>query len=113
MRLQLKSLNQMKINRKKLPVKYALEIYAESAGYPSHTDLQYVLLTWLDEAELLDKDFTAQQVWPAFSGCLGVLSELTSFLDFLCEETDQSADFAVWLERTPTNTYRLHNHIWQ
>jgi len=42
----------MKINRRKLPVKYSLEIYQDLSGYPTHQDLEYILLCSIEERGL-------------------------------------------------------------
>ena len=102
------------INRKKLPVKYALEIYSELPGYPTHSDLEYILITALQERDLLGLDFTADQLWDAFKHCLPTIADLRKFLDETFDpgdERDRLLMISQGTKPTPT-TYKLHDHAW-
>ena len=99
----------MRINRNKLPVKYALEIYQELPGYPSTQDLEYILMTTLEEKELLEKDFTAERVWPIMKQHLGIIQDARDFLEELADESD-SRD--VKITKTSLNSYRVTSHSW-
>lgn len=102
----------MKINRKRLPVKYALEIYQDLAGYPSHQDLEYLLVSTLEDTNLLESDFTADKIWSGLKMALGTQKDLTKFLDHLSEDKS-IAEFNVDLKKTSANSYRLDGHNWQ
>jgi hypothetical protein len=102
---------ELKINRKKLPVKYALEIYQDLSGYPTHADLEYILVCALEDQGILDKDFTAESVWKRMKSALGTVKDLTKFLDYLSEEKE-IADFNVNLNKTSANSYKLTSHRW-
>lgn len=104
--------NLMKINRKKLPVKYALEIYQDLGGYPSHQDLEYLLVSTLEDSNLLESDFTADKIWSGLKMALGTQKDLIGFLDYLSEDKD-TAEFNVNLNKTSANSYRLAGHNWQ
>lgn len=99
----------MKINRNKLPVKYALEIYQELTGYPSPQDLEYILLTTLEEKELLEKDFTAERVWPTMKHHLGIIQDARDFLEELAYDGN-SRD--VKITKSSANSYRVTSHSW-
>ena len=104
----------MRINRNKLPMKYALEIYQEIPGYPSHTDLEYILISTLQDKDLLGKEFTADQVWDSFKHCLGTIKDLQGFLDYAFQPDDERDRHLMASQGTkPTsNTYQLHDHAW-
>ena len=99
----------MKINRRKLPVKYALEIYQELPGYPSPQDLEYILITTLQEKELLEKDFTAEKLWPTFKHHLGIIQDARDFLEELSFDSN-SRD--VKITKSSGNSYRVTSHSW-
>ena len=102
----------MKINRNRLPVKYALEIYQDLDGYPSHQDLEYLLVSTLEDTNLLESDFTADKIWSGLKMTLGTQKDLIVFLDYLSEEKS-IAEFNVSLKKTSANSYRLDGHNWQ
>jgi len=104
----------MRINSKKLPIKYYLDIYQEVPGYPNHSDLQYVLLRTLQDREILEKDFTAEQVWSGMKNCMGTLEDLRSFLNKLFQPTDteEKRGFYVKGFKSSENSYRLESHEW-
>lgn len=102
----------MKINRKKLPVKYALEIYQDLDGYPSHQDLEYLVVSTLEEAYLLTSNFTADKIWSGLKMALGTQKDLIRFLDYLSEDKDTS-EFSINLIKTSANSYKLEAHNWQ
>ncbi len=73
----------MKINQKKLPLKYFLEIYQEAPGYPSQTDLEYALISSLSDKGLLESEFAVENIWNGMKNHIGTLSELEKFLNGL------------------------------
>lgn len=99
----------MKINRRKLPVKYALEIYQELPGYPSSQDFEYLLITALQEKELLEKDFTAEKVWPTLKHHMGIIQDARDFLEELAYDPN-SRD--VKITKSSGNSYRVTSHSW-
>ena len=99
----------MKINRTKLPMKYALEIYQEIPGYPSHQDLEYILVDSLHERDLLGKDFTAEQAWEGLKHAVGTMPDLKGFLDGLCAG---KADNTILATKTSANSYQITGHQW-
>lgn len=78
----------MKTNRDKLPVKYALEIYQEIDGYPTHIDLIYILIRTLEENNLINIEFSPENVWVDLKKCIGTLPKLHDFLQNLTEGND-------------------------
>ena len=104
----------MRINRRNLPVKYALEVYQELTGYPSHQDLEYVLVWICQEKNLLERNFTADNLWSGMKNHLGTLEDLRGFLDYLANPDDLSdkKDFKVKIEKTSENSYKLITHDW-
>lgn len=104
----------MRINTKKLPIKYYLDIYQEVPGYPNHSDLQYVLLRTLQDRELLEKDFTAENVWPGMKNCLGTIDDLRGFLNYLFQPDDLTEKKGFYLKgrKSSENSYRLESHEW-
>ena len=99
----------MKINKRKLPVKYALQIYQELTGYPSPQDLEYILITTLEEKDLLGKDFTAEKVWPTMKHHLGIIQDARDFLEELAYDGN-SRD--VKITKSSGNSYRVTSHSW-
>jgi hypothetical protein len=73
----------LKINRNKLPVKYNLEIYQEMPGFGCHQDLEYMLVSTLENRNMLEKDFNPSNVWQ------GLKSALADFLSILLSPTIQ------------------------
>ena len=103
----------MRINRDKLPVKYALEVYPEIPGYPSHSDLEHVLLSTLQDKGLLGKEFTAEQVWDGMRHVQGTLADLRGFLDYLFQPDDgNTADFNIKGHKPSSTTYNVSTHSW-
>jgi len=102
----------MKINRNKLPMKYSLEIYQEIPGYPSHQDLEYILVSTLQETDMLGKDFTAEQVWYGMKHAVGVLPDLIGFLDYSFDTTNKHDTGTLIGAKTSANSYRLDGHQW-
>lgn len=93
----------MRIDRNKLPAKYALEVYKMVDGFPSTIDLLYEIVNILQERNKLDQSFVAKEL----------LKEVPTRLDG--EDLEQSlARLAEegWLERID-NSYQLVNHPWR
>lgn len=102
----------MKINRRKLPIKYALEVYTQLPGYPSQNDLEFVLLQTLQDKSLLEKNFTAENVWSGMKNHIGTIDELRKLLDtiFLSDNLDGTS--AITGTKTSANSYLLTTHDW-
>ncbi len=85
-------------------------MYSELPGFPTHTDLEFILLDTLEDKGLLGKDFTAEQVWDGFSHSLGTIADLRGFLD-----TIFSGDNIIPLiggQRSSGNSYVINSHPW-
>ncbi len=102
----------MRMNRNKLPMKYALEIYQELPGYPSHQDLEYVLVTTLQDKDLLGKPFTAEQIWDGMKPVQGSMATLIGFLDNLCQPDNPADEFQVKGSKPSSNSYLINMHPW-
>lgn len=106
----------MKINQEKLPVKYALNVYREMSGFPSHMDLVYMLLSNLSDREEIEKVFTPSQVWNYMKDGVGTISELQGFLDYVSDPTDCPSAFLKKIELTqgkkPEWTYQVIDNPW-
>jgi len=75
----------MKINPNRVEVKYALELYTEIPGFPSHTDILYVLIKSLEYHDLLEKDFSIDSIWSSLRNCISSPSKAKLVLDKFCE----------------------------
>jgi hypothetical protein len=71
----------MRINQNKLEVKYALELYKEISGFPLQLDIVYVMIRSLEDQDLIDKEFNADNMWGALRTCLGTITDIREFLD--------------------------------
>jgi hypothetical protein len=100
----------MRINPNKLEVKYALELYHEIPGFPTQTDALYVMIRSLEDLNLIDKEFNADNMWSALRTCFGTITEIREFLDDLASGED------AYLERTQTDKrggfFRLIRNPW-
>ena len=105
-------MNLMKINRRNLPVKYALEVYTQLPGYPSQNDLEFVLLQTLQDKSLLEKTFTAENVWSGMKNHIGTIDELRKLLDtiFVSDNTDGAS--VIYGSKTSANSYQITSHNW-
>ena len=90
------------IDRKKLPIKYALEVYKMVDGYPSSIDILYELVGILEDRASLYEEFT----------CISVIKEVST------RETSKDLEESLttlsndgWLIKTKEK-YRLSNHPW-
>ena len=105
----------MRINEKKLPIKYLLEVYQELPGFPSHGDLEYCLIRYLEGANCLEKPFKVDQLWSVFKNYVGTINDLRGFLDYL-SNPDEPADrssFKIQLKKTTDNLYIVESHVWE
>jgi hypothetical protein len=102
---------EMRINPKKLPIKYFLDIYQEIPSYPNNDDLQYILLRTLQDKNLLGKSFTAENVWIGMRNALGTIQDLRNFLDLIFLSGDQTK-FYLKGKKTSENSYQLESHEW-
>lgn len=100
----------MKINRQKLPVKYALDVYSETPGFPSQTDLEYMLVSTLLEQNRIEAEFTAEHVWDYYKHCVGTISDLRAFLEQLF--VDGAVDCSVQGHKSSSNSYIITGHAW-
>lgn len=104
-----------KVNERKLPIKYLLEVYQELPGFPSHSDLEYYLIRYLEERDHLDKPFKAEQLWYGFKSYLGTMDCLRGFLEYL-SNPDNPTDklfFNVQLAKKDSNLYVIDSHSWE
>lgn len=105
----------MRLNRNKLPIKYALDIYQDILGYPSHSDLEYLLVSTLQNKDLLGKDFTVEQVWDGMKHVMPLAVNLTEFLENL-SKNHSSSDKAVIpllsVTKSTPNSYQVTGHPW-
>jgi hypothetical protein len=101
----------MKINRKKLPIKYALEVFPNTTSYPSQQDLEYVTLWILQEKNMLEKPFTAENLWSGMKNHLGTMEDLRFFLTSIANPINHK-DVSIILEQVSAGTYRLKSHVW-
>ena len=91
-----------RINRSKLPTKYALEVYKMVDGYPSTIDLLYEIVTVLEDRDKLDQAFQPKDI----------LKEVST--RFEGEDLEQSLPKLVnegWLTIENDN-YTLAKHPW-
>lgn len=108
----------MKIDNNKLETKYALDIYRETDDFPTNKDLTYILIRFLDDNDLLDKSFTAENLWSSMKTCLGTIDDLRMFLDSLSkplEETfGKNINIILNIEGKDKkgNLYKLINNPW-
>jgi hypothetical protein len=106
----------MKINQNKLPVKYALNVYKEMQGFPSHMDLVYMLLSNLSDREEIENPFTPSQVWSYMKDGVGTINELHGFLDYVSDSADCPGAFLQKLEMTkgkkPEWQYKVLDNPW-
>jgi hypothetical protein len=93
----------MRIDRNKLPAKYALEVYKMVDGFPSTIDLLYEIVSILQERNKLEQPFVAKEL----------LKEVPTRIDG--EDLENSLVRLAedgWLERID-NSYQLVNHPWR
>jgi hypothetical protein len=91
-----------KINRNRLPAKYALEVYKMVDGYPSAIDILYETVVILEERNSLDQPFTAKSM----------MKEINTRI--AGKDLDQSYDDMVtenWLAKSG-DSYTLVTHPW-
>ena len=104
----------MRIKSNKLEVKYALEVYKEVPGFPSHRDITYVMIRALEDQNLITEEFVAENIWGAMKSCFGTLKEFRAFLDY-ASSPGQCPDEDILLEKTKadkTGHYRLIRNPW-
>ena len=100
----------MKINPNRVEVKYALELYTEIPGFPSHTDILYVLIRSLEDQDLLDKVFSLEHVWSALRNCIGTSTKAKTLLDEFCVGSNPVLSKANTDKKNPA--YRLLKNPW-
>ena len=91
-----------RINRSKLPTKYALEVYKMVDGYPSTIDLLYEIVTVLEDRDKLTQAFQSKDI----------LKEVST--RFEGEDLEQSLPKLVtegWLT-VENDNYTLAKHPW-
>jgi len=106
----------MKINPRKLPVKYALNVYKELSTFPSHEDLTYMLLSYLSEKDDIEKPFTPSRVWACMKDGCGTISELEGFLEYASDPVDCPGAFLQKLDmsggKKPERKFKVINNPW-
>jgi hypothetical protein len=106
---------EMKINPNKLEVKYALELYKEVPGFPSHRDITYVMIRALEDKGLLEKEFNAGDIWSHMKMCFGTGKELHGFLDYV-SSVDECPAEELLLQKIGTDKnggiYKLIRNPW-
>ena len=108
----------MTINQNKLEVKYALDIYSEIPGFPTHTDRIYVMIRSLEEGDeegtWLDREFRAENIWGPMRSCIATLKDFRVFLDSIADEGLPENE--LFLQKTRTakshSYYRLIRNPW-
>lgn len=101
----------MKINKRKLPIKYTLDVYSEVPGYPSEQDLEYMTVAALEERGLLGVEFSIVQIWDSFKHCLGTIENLRGFMDKTFEPA-HNRDSAISGAKPTPSSYIVHDHAW-
>jgi len=71
----------MKINPSRLEVKYALDLFQEMPDYPTERDVLYLIIRTLEENDLLEKEFTPDNLWMGLKNCLGTITEIRNQLE--------------------------------
>ena len=56
----------------RLPVKYALGVYKEMPGFPTHEDLAFMLISNLEGKNKLEQPFVPSEVWPYMKDAIGL-----------------------------------------
>jgi hypothetical protein len=104
----------MRINPNKLEVKYALDIYKEIPGFPSHRDLTYILIRTLEDIHMLEQEFVAENIWVGMKTCMGTLADCRGFLEQVSSSENNTEE--VLLEKVNTSkkgsSYRLIRNPW-
>ena len=108
----------MIINQNKLEVKYALDIYSEIPGFPSHTDRIYVMIRALEEGDadgpFIGREFVAENIWIPMRSCVPTLKDFRNVLDSIADEGLPEND--LFLQKTRTERgrgyYRLIRNPW-
>lgn len=93
----------LKINRNRLPAKYALEVYKMVDGYPSTIDLLYEVVTILEERKTLEDPFTA----------MSLMKEVNTRVDG--KDLEDSLEEMVsegWLSKAESGSYTVAKHPW-
>jgi hypothetical protein len=93
----------LKIDRNRLPAKYALEVYKMVDGYPSTIDLLYELVIILEERKALEEKFTAKSMMREVSVRVNDKDLEESMDDMVAEG---------WLKRVEDG-YQLVKHPWE
>lgn len=112
--MNLKQLKVMRIDDSKLPIKYALGVFQKLPGYPSHQDLEYNLLRYLEERDHLGKPFKPEQLWHGFKNWVPTMNDLKGFLDYLSTPDDPAdkQSFIIDLIKHSDGTYQIQSHSW-
>lgn len=100
----------MRINQNKLEIKYALELYKELPGFPTQNDILYVLVTCLEEKDLLDKEFTADLVWSSLRMFDSNLKIIRTYLDDLA--TGENPPITKVKDDRRGGSFVLNHHPW-
>jgi hypothetical protein len=105
----------MRINNNKLEIKYALELYKEVPGFPTQKDITYVMIRSLEDQNIIEQEFLAENIWNAMKTCVATISDLRKFLDQVSSATE-CGEIGVLLEKTKTSNkgdyYKLIRNPW-
>lgn len=85
----------MRINNNKLEIKYALELYKEVPGFPTHTDITYVLIRALEDTNIIEEDFLPEQIWHHMKSCMATINDLREFLEYISSKEKCSDEFLL------------------
>jgi hypothetical protein len=106
----------IKTDRALLPVKYALGVYKEMNGFPTHEDLTFMLIINLEEEGRIEQPFTAGDVWPFMKDGLGTIKDLQGFLDYVSNPVDCPSNFIetarTVLGKKVETQYRITKNPW-
>ena len=73
-------------------------------------DMLYVMIRSLEDLDLLDKEFNADNMWSALRTCMGTITEIREYLDSISIGTEP------YLEKTKKDKrgghYRLIRNPW-
>ncbi|MCK9576021.1 MAG: hypothetical protein WC979_01230 [Candidatus Pacearchaeota archaeon] len=95
------------LDRRKLKIKYFLDIQTETPGYPSIEDYLYELVNLLVETDFLENEFGA--LWTKDKICTTVGKD--KHIEFLQEL--ERLNYIKETSKAKYSSYRLLKHDWQ
>ena len=106
----------MRVNERKVPIKYILNVFKEMDHFPTHEDKMYVILSNLSDKEIIDKPFTASTVWSYVKDVFGTIKDLNDFLDYASNQEVCPGFFlekqTAQKEKTKENFYTVIKNPW-